>query len=321
MFRGKASAVIIAALVFHSGVACSQTYPTRAIRVLAPTIGGGIDVIARIISPYLTASLGQPIVIDNRGGAGGLLAADAVIRANPDGYTLLYYGPPAWMNPLIKKSVTYDPLKDLLPIVHVSRIPNLLVVHPSVPVKTVKGLIELAKSKPGQLFDAGSDTGSSAHLCAEMFKSMAGISIVRVPYKGVGAGVTALVSGEVHMMMPAVSAAMPHVKTGRLRALGVSTAEPTVLAPGMPTIAASGLPGFSFESGNAFFAPAGTPPAIITRLNEEINRVLQKPEVRERLVLTGTEVTGGTPQHAADAIRQEMIKLGKLIKDIGIQED
>ena len=198
---------------------------------------------------------------------------------------------------------------------------NLLVVHPSVPVRTVHDLLNLAKSKPGQLFDAGSDTGSSAHLGAELFKSMARVSIVRVPYKGVGAGITALVSGEVHLMMPAISAAMPHVKSGRLRALGVSTAQPTQLAPGIPTIAANGVPGFTTESANAYFAPAGTPMAIVLKFNEELNRVLKNPEVREKLLASGSEAAGGTPQVAAETIRQEMLKWGKLIKELRLQED
>ena len=314
------SAFLIAAL-FCAGAAWGQTYPTRAIRVIAPTIGGGVDVNARIVAPYLSAALGQQIVIDNRGGAGGILAAEAVIRAQPDGYTLLVYGPPVWLNPLIKRGVTYDPLKDLQPVGLLTLIANLLVVHPSVPVKTVRELIALAKSKPGQLFDAGSDTGSSAHLGAELFKSMAGVSIVRVPYKGVGAGITALVSGEVHLMMPAISAAMPHVRSGRLRALAVSTVKPTPLAPGMPTIAESGVPGFSTESANAYFAPVGTPPAIIAKFNEELNRVLKNPEVREKLLASGSEPTGGTPQLASDTVRQEMLKWGKLIKELGLQED
>ena len=307
-------------LMAAAGVALGQAYPTRPIRMIAPTAGGAIDVVARIISPTMSGSLGQQIVIENRGGAGGILAADAVIRAKPDGYTLLCYGPPAWINPLIKRSVTYDPVKDLMPIGLITRTANMLVIHPSVPAKNVKELIAIAKAKPGALFDAGSDTGSSAHLGAELFKSLAGVKIVRVPYKGVGAGITALVSGEVHMMLPAISAALPHVKSGRLRPLGVSTAEPTELAPGVPTLN-SQLPGFVAEGTNAIFAPAGTPQAIITRINDELMKVVKNPEIREKLLQNGTEATGSTPQQATDAIRAEMVKWGKLIKELGIQED
>ncbi len=321
MFQIKKTFAIVVLSLLCAGTVCSQSYPTRAIRVIGPTVGGGVDVNARIVAPYLSAALGQQIVIENRGGAGGILAAEAVIRAQPDGYTLLVYGPPVWINPLIKRSVTYDPLKDLQSLGLLTRVANLLVVHPSVPVKTVKELVSLAKSKPGQMFDAGSDTGSSAHLGAELFKAMAGVSIVRVPYKGVGAGITALVSGEVHMMVPAISAAMQHVRSGRLRALGVSTASPSALAPGIPTIAAGGVPGFSTESANAYFAPAGTPPAIVAKFNEELNRVLKNPEVREKLLASGSEATGGTPQLASETVRLEMVKWGKLIKELGLQED
>jgi tripartite-type tricarboxylate transporter receptor subunit TctC len=308
--------VATACLLALAEMTFAQSYPGRAIRVLGPTVGGGVDVNARIVAPYLSAALGQQIVIENRGGAGGIIAAEAVMRAQPDGYTLLVYGPPVWINPLIKRGVTYDPLKDLQPVGLLTLVANLLVVHPSVPVRTVHDLLNLAKSKPGQLFDAGSDTGSSAHLGAELFKSMARVSIVRVPYKGVGAGITALVSGEVHLMMPAISAAMPHVKSGRLRALGVSTAQPTQLAPGIPTIAANGVPGFTTESANA-----GTPMAIVLKFNEELNRVLKNPEVREKLLASGSEAAGGTPQVAAETIRQEMLKWGKLIKELRLQED
>lgn len=313
--------VIVAALLLIGSPAYGQSYPSKPIRMVAPTAGGGIDFIARMIAPALTANLGQQVVIDNRGGGGGIIAVETVIRSKADGYTLLIYGPPAWINPLLKKNVSYHPLKDLIPVGLITRTANLLVVHPSLPVKSVKELIGLAKAKPGQLNDAGSDTGSSAHLAAELFKAMAGVSIVRVPYKGVGAGISGLVSGEVQMMIPVISAAMPHVKSGRLRALGVSTPEPTKLAPGVPTIASSGLPGFAVEGQNAIFAPAGTPAAVIDRLSQELNRVLQNPEVREKLVLGGTEPSGGSPQTAMQTIKADMEKWAKVIKEAGIREE
>ena len=321
MYRVFKLHMIAAGLVLLASSAYGQSYPTKPIRMVAPTAGGGIDFIARVIAPYLTANLGQQVIIDNRGGAGGIIAVETVIRAKADGYTLLCYGPPAWINPLLKKSVSYDPIKDLSPVGLITRTANLLVVHQSLPVKTVKDLIDLAKAQPGQLLDAGSDAGSSAHMTAELFKSMAGVSIRRVPYKGVGAGIAALVSGEVQVMIPAISAAMPHVKSGRLRVLGVSTAEPTQLAPGVPTIAASGLPGFVVESSNAIFAPVGTPAAVIARLNQELNRVLKNPDVREKLLIGGTEATGGSPQAATEAIKADMVKWSKVIKELGIREE
>jgi tripartite-type tricarboxylate transporter receptor subunit TctC len=288
---------------------------------VSPSAGGGIDFIARVVAPFMSKALGEQVLIDNRGGAGGLIAVQTVLGSKPDGYTLLCYGPPAWINPLIRKNVSYDPLRDLVPIGLITRTANLLVVHPSLPVKSARDLIALAKKRPGDLLDAGSDTGSSAHLAAELFKSMADIKVRRVPYKGVGAGIAALVAGEVQIMIPAISAAMPHVKSGRLRALGVSTAEPTKLAPGMPTIASTGLPGYEVESQNAIFAPTGTPKEIIVKLNEVLNEVLKNPEVRDKLLSGGTEPVGGPPDLAARLIKAEMTKWAKVIKEAGIHAD
>lgn len=321
MYRLLKRHVIVAGLLLIGSPAYGQSYPSKPIRMVAPTAGGGIDFVARVIAPALTADLGQQVVIDNRGGGGGIIAVETLIRAKADGYTLLVYGPPAWINPLLKKNVSYDPLKDLSAVGLITRTANLLVVHPSLPVKSVKDLIDLAKAKPGQLHDAGSDTGSSAHLAAELLKFMAGVSIVRVPYKGVGAGIAGLVSGEVQIMIPVISAAMPHVKSGRLRALGVSTAEPTTLAPGIPTIASSGVPGYSVEGENAIWAPVGTPAAVIARFNQALNRALQNPEVREKLLLGGTEPSGGSPQAAAQMIKTDMAKWAKVIKEAGIRAE
>jgi tripartite-type tricarboxylate transporter receptor subunit TctC len=243
MFRSIKLCMVAAGLFLAATVVHAQGYPVKPIRMVAPTAGGAIDFYARVLAPALSVSLKQQVIVDNRGGGSGVIAVETVIRANPDGHTLLIYGPPAWMLPLLRKSVRYDVIRDLVPIVLLNNSGNILVVHPSVPAKSVRELIDLAKAKPGVLLDAGSDTGSSAHLAAELFKSMAGVSIVRVPYKGVGAGISALISGEVQMMIPAIAAAMAHVKSGRLRALGVSFAQPSKLAPGIPTIASSGVPG------------------------------------------------------------------------------
>jgi len=303
-----------------ANTAYAQTFPAKPIRMIAPTAGGGVDFIARVIAPTLGNLLGQQVLIDNRGGGSGVIAVEAVVNSKPDGYTLLCYGPPAWINPLIRK-VSYDPLRDLAPVGLMTRTANLLVVHPALPVKTAKELIQLAKAKPGDLLDAGSDTGSSAHLAAELFKSMAGVSIRRVPYKGVGAGIAGLITGEVQIMIPVISAALPHVKSNRLRALGVSTPRPTELAPGIPTIASTGLPGYEVESQNAILAPAGTPAAIVTRLNQALNEVLNLPEVRQKLLAGGSEKSGGSPEQAGQTIKSEMAKWGKLVKEIGIRAE
>lgn len=306
------------ACLLIGSVAYGQNYPSKPIRMVAPAAGGGVDFVSRLIAPALSAGLGQQVVIENRGGAGGLIAVEAVLNSKPDGYTLLIYGPPAWINPLLKKNVSYTPLKDILPVGIVTLTANLLVVHPSLPVKNVRQLIALAKARPAELNDAGSDAGSSAHLAAELFKSMAGLSIVRVPYKGVGGGIIGLISGEVQLMIPVVSAVMPHVKAGRLRALGVSTLKPTELAPGMPTIASSGVPGYEVAGRNALFAPAGTPAAAIDTLNKALNHVLRDPAIREKLLQGGAEPGGGSHQAAAQAIKADMEKWGKVIREIGM---
>jgi tripartite-type tricarboxylate transporter receptor subunit TctC len=314
-------ALVASASPLDSHAAATPDYPNKPIRLIAPTAGGAVDFYARVLAPAVSASVKQQVIVDNRGGGSGVIAVETVIRANPDGHTLLIYGPPAWMLPLLRKSVTYDVIKDLAPIVLLNNSGNILVVHPSVPAKTVKELVDLAKAKPGHLLDAGSDTGSSAHLAAELFKAMAGVNIVRVPYKGVGAGIAALIAGEVQIMMPAIAAAMPHIKSGRLRALGVSFAEPSSLAPGIPTIASTGVPGYVSQTTGALFAPKATPAVIISKLNQEFNRALASAEVREKFLNAGAEPAGGPPSVAVTAIKAEISKWGKLIRDLGIQEE
>ncbi len=321
MRRTPTPFIISIGFILAAGAVFGQDYPQKPIRLIAPTAGGAIDFYARVLAPPLSDALKQQVIVDNRGGGSGVIAVETVIRANPDGHTLLIYGPPAWMLPLLRKSVHYDVIKDLAPIVLLNNSGNLLVVHPSVPAKTVRELIDLAKAKPGQLLDAGSDTGSSAHLAAELFKAMAGVNILRVPYKGVGAGISALIAGEVQMMMPAIAAAMPHVKSGRLRALAVSFAEPSSLAPGIPTVAASGVPGYVSQTTGAVFAPKATPATLITKLNQEFNRALSTPAVREKFLAAGAEPAGGPPQVAIAAVKAEIAKWGKLIKELGIQEE
>lgn len=314
------TSAIAAVLLLVASAGYPQNFPAKPIRIIAPAAGGGIDFVARVVASALSAYLGQQVVVENRGGGGGVVAVQAVVSAKPDGYTLLCYGPPAWINPLIMK-VPYDPQRDLTPVGVMARNANLLVVHPLVKAQTAGELIQLAKERPGELLDAGSDTGSSAHLAAELFKFMAKVSIRRVPYKGVGQGLIGLTTGEVQMMIPVISAAMPHVRSQRLRVLGVSTPEPTTLAPGVPTIASTGLPGYAAESQNAMFAPAGTPPEIVAKLNQALNHILALPEVRERLLASGSEPAGGTAQAAAQIIKAEMVKWGNLVKELGIRGD
>ena len=299
----------------------AQTYPNKPIRVLAPEAGGGVDFVARVIARELSANMGQQVVIDNRGGAGGIIAGDTVVKSAPDGYTLLFWGPAMYLLPYLRERVPFDTAKDLTPVTLAVTTPNVLVVHPSLPVKSVRELITLAKAKPGALSDAGANTGSSAHLTAELFKAMAGVNIVRVPFRGVGPALSALIAGQVQLMFPSAGSIAPHVKSGRLRALAVTSAQPSALTPGLPTVAAAGVPGYESVAVFGIMAPAATPVDIITRLQREVARAVANPEVKKRFLDAGVEPVGSTPDEYASTIRRETAKWGKLIRDLGIREE
>jgi tripartite-type tricarboxylate transporter receptor subunit TctC len=308
-------------LVFCAGTASGQNYPSKPIRMLTAEAGGGADFVARVIARELSANLGEQVVVDNRGGAGGIIAGEIVARAAPDGYTLLFYGPAIWLLPFLRNHVPYDPVRDFSPITMAVTTPNILVVHPSLPVSSVGELIALAKARPGQINDAGANTGSSVHLAAELFKAMAGVKIVRVPFKGVGPALNALIAGQVQIMFPSAGAVAPHVKSGRLRALAVTSAQPTALAPGLPTVAASGVPGYESIAMFGIFAPARLPAALSKRLHQEIVRALLRPEVKSRLFESGIEPVGSSPAEFAATLKSEMTKWGKVIKDAGIRDE
>jgi len=306
----------MAVTVLGAGVACGQEYPNRPIRMVTSQAGSGSDFAARLIAQGLPDRFGQRGVVDNR----GIVAAEIVAQAAPDGYTLLLYSTPLWISPLIRDNVRWDPLKDFAPVTLAVNAPNLLVVHPSVPVKSVKELVALAKARPGELNYGSGSTGSTSHLSAELFKAMAGVNIVRVPYRGVGPALVALVGGQMHLIFPSASAAVPYLKSGKLRALAVTTAQPSALAPGLPTVAAAGLPGYESDTPLGIFAPAGTPSALIDRLNREIVWVLNRPDVKERLFNSGVEVIGSSPKKFAATLKSEIARWGKLIKDAGLHE-
>ena len=301
--------------------AAAQDYPVKPIRIVTTQPGSGFDLATRLIADGLSAGLGQQAIVDNRGGAGGLIAGEIVARAAPDGYTLLSYGPAFWLIRFMRKSVPYDSLTDFAPITWTVSAPNVLVVHPSVPVKSVKELIALAKARPGELNYGGGNTGSSAHLAAELFKYRAGVNILHVPYKGTGQSIAALAAGEVQLMFPNATTATAYTKAGRLRALAVATLEPTDLLPGLPTLAASGLPGYVSAANQGMFAPAKTPPPLIRRLHAEVARILTRAEVKERFFAAGTLVIASSPEALTAMMKSEMASLGKLIQDIGIRAD
>ena len=303
------------------GSATAQNFPVKPIRMLAPEAGGGVDFVARMIAREMSASFGQQVVIENRGGAGGVIAGEILAKAPPDGYTLMFSGPAIWLLPYLRPRLPFDAMKELAPVTLAVTTPNVLVVHPSLPVRSVRELIALAKAKPGALSDAGANTGSSAHLTAELFKAMAGVDIVRVPYRGVGPALTALIAGQVQLMFPSAGSIAPHLKSGRLRALAVTSAQPSALTPGLPTVAASGVPGYESVAMFGIQAPAQTPADILNRIQREVARALANAELKKRFFEAGVEGVGSTPEEYAATIRRESAKWGKLIRDLGIRED
>lgn len=313
--------VSVGLLALGAGGVCGQDFPNKPIRIVTSEPGGGVDFAARVISHGLTASLGQPVIVENRGGAGGLIAIDTVVKAQPDGYTLLLHGSAIWLLPFLRDNVSYDPVKDLAPVTLAVTSPNIVVVNPSVPVHSIKELIALAETKPGELNYGSGALGASSHLAVELFKSMAGVNIMRVPYKGTGPALIGLTAGQVQVMFSTAGGGVPLIKAGKIRALAVTSPKPSALFPDLPTVAASGLPGYQSASLVTMFAPAKTPAARINRLNREIARYLQTAEAKERLLKSKVEPIGSSPQELAATMKSEMNRLGKLIKDAGIKEE
>jgi len=299
----------------------AQNYPTKPIRLVTAEAGGGNDFAARLIVQGLAGSLGQNMVIDNRGGAGGSIAAEIVAKARPDGYTLLLYANNIWLIPLLRSNVPYDPVRDFAPITWAAKSPSTVVVHPALPVKSMEDLIAYAKARPGELNYGSGGSGSTTHLAVELFKSMTGVNIVRVPFKGNGPALNALIGGQVHLMFATAGSVAPHLKSGRLKALAVTSAQPTSLAPGLPTVASAGLPGYESISIYGVFAPSKTPPALVKRLNEEIVQVLGRADVKERFLLSGVEAVGSSPEQLGAIMKSEIVRMGKVIKDAGIREE
>jgi len=316
VLNSRIAASLFSLGVMVAGAAGGQPFPERPVRLVTSGSGGGLDLAARVIALALSGNIGQTVVVDNR--ASGVIPGEIVSKASPDGHTLLFFGSTFWIGPLLQKA-PYDPVKDFAPISLTNRAPNVLSVHPALPVTSVKELISMAKAKPGELNFGTSGTGAPNHLAAELFKSMAGIDIVRVAYKGSGGALNGLFSREIQLMFVPAATAAPHMKSGRLRALAVTSAEPSPLAPNLPTIAASGLPGYEMTSLYALFAPARTPAAIIGRLNQEVVKVLRQPDVRDRLFAMGLESVGGTPGALAATLKSEMTRMGKLIRAAGLR--
>lgn len=294
----------------------TQAYPSKPVRFVTSEPGGGNDIVARIIAEGLTTRLGQRFIVDNR----GIVAAEIAKNSTPDGYTLLVYGANIWLLPYLRENVPWNPLRDFAPVAIAVQLPNILVVHPAMPVKSVRELIDYAKARPGKIDYAAGTLGVSPHLSAELFKSMAGVDLVRVPYKGGGPALNGLIAGETQLMFPNAGSALPHMRSGRVRALAVSSANASALAPGLPTIAAT-VPGYEFVAVICIYAPAKTPPAIVELLNRESVRTLNSAEVKERLFNAGNEVVANSPREFAAYMKADMQKMSKVIKDAGIRAE
>ena len=307
--------VTLAAFVF-AAAASAQSYPEKPIRVLTTGVGGSSDITTRLIAQGAGGPFAQRMVVENR----ALVAVELVAAAPPDGYTLLHYSNVAWLMPVLQAGVPWDVFRDFAPIVLTVSTPNVLVVHPSLPVKSVKELIAFAKARPGQLNYASTSIGAGNHVAAELFNQMAGVKIVRINYKAMSAGFTDALSGQIQVFFPSANSSTPYVKSGRLRALAVTSAEPSALVPDLPTVAAAGLPGYESVAMTAMFAPAKTPEAIVRRLNQEINAVLKKPEVRERLLTQGTEGVGGPPEQLTAVMKSEIARVSRIARDTGLKE-
>jgi tripartite-type tricarboxylate transporter receptor subunit TctC len=304
---------------FSTGTPAARTFPTKPIRVVASGIGGAGDFTARLIGNGLSGRLGQQVIIDNR--PGGTVPGEIVAKAQPDGHTLMFAGLVIWLSPFMREKVPFDPVRDFAPITLAVIVPNVLVVNPGVNVKSTAELIAFAKQKPGVLNYANSGMGNSNHLAGELFKSMAGIDIVPVTYRGAPLAMNDLLSGRVQLMFATAMVAKPHVASGKLTALAVTSGKPSGILPDVPTIAASGLPGYESVSTLGAFAPAATSRAIVNVLNKEMVGVLESPDAKQRLFAGGMEVVASTPEQFAASIKADMARTGPIIRKAGIRMD
>jgi len=323
MIRCAASALVAVVAAAAGAQPNLNAYPNKSIRLVVPfPAGGTTDVLARAAAQKLTESLGQAVVVDNRPGAGGNIGAELVAKSAPDGYTLLMgtVGTHA-INPSLYPKMPYDHVRDFAPIILVAGVPNVLVINPALPVNSVQELIAYAKANPGKVNFASSGNGTSIHLSGELFKSMAGVQMTHIPYKGSAPALMDLIGGQVQVMFDNLPSALPHIKGGKLRAVAVTSTKRAPALPDVPTIAESGVPGFEASSWFGILAPAGTPRDIVTKINAEANKALQSAEMREKLLSQGAEAAGNTPEYFADYIRSETAKWAKVVKESGAKVD
>jgi tripartite-type tricarboxylate transporter receptor subunit TctC len=313
--------ILILVSVTAAGGAAAQTFPAKTVRLIVPFApGGSTDITARIVAQKLGEAWKQQVVVDHRSGAGGNIGAEAVARAAPDGYTLLLATTGVMsINMFLYKTLTYDAARDLAPVTQIGSLPLILIVHPSLPAKSVKELIAIAKAKPGALTYASSGVGGATHMTAELFRAMAGVDIVHVPYKGSGQAMVDLVAGQVVVAFDQIVSSLPHVEAGKLRALAVTSGKRFESVAKLPTVAEAGVPGYEAVSWNGIAAPAATPAAILTRVQADTARVLQLPDIKDRFSKDGIEPVGSTPEQFAAHVRSEREKWGKVVKTAGIQ--
>ena len=321
-YSATLKATLTVAIAWSTPHAIAQNYPVKAVRLVVPSSpGGGTDIVGRIIAPKLADFLGQQVIVDNRAGAGTMIGNEIVAKSSPDGYTLLMGVSTLATIPSVYKNVRYDALRDLAPITQAVSVPNALVVHSSLPVRSVKALIALGRAKPGALVAGSAGTGTNPHLSLELFKSLARIDLVHVPYKGSGPGMIGLLSGEVALMFPSLPTAMSHIKSQRVRALGVTTAKRTEFLPDVPSIAEAGLPDYESTQWFGVLAPAGTPREIIERLHKDTTAALRSADVRQQLAGEGALIVASTPAEFAAYLRSETDKWARVVKAAGIKPE
>ncbi len=301
-------------------IAAAQPYPSKPVRLIVTyPPGGGADTIARLLSPKLGEALGQPVLVENRAGAGGTIGADLVAKSPPDGYTLMLDAANYAVNPSLYPKLPYDPAKAFAPVTLIALFPNMVVVNPAFPVSSIRQLIEKIKAEPGKIAFASSGNGSAQHLAAELFRQRAGLDMVHVPYKGGGPALIDVMAGQVPLYFGNMASALPHVKNGKLKALAVTGAKRSPAAPELPTVSEAGMPGYQVYEWNAIFAPAGTPEAIVKRLHAEIAKALALPDLRERIGALGGEIVASPPADTAAWLREQTASWGKVVREGNIK--
>ncbi len=321
--RARAGAVLTLLAALFPGAALAQTYPTKPVRIVVPVATGGIaDYYARVIGAKLLDAWGQPVLVENRAGGGGNIGADVVAKAAPDGYTLVmgFVGSHA-VNQFLFAKMPYDTMRDFAPVAMVIEAEGILAVHPSLPVNSVQELIALVRAKPGSLSYASGGVGTASHLAGELFKSMTKTFMVHIPYRGNAPALADLIGGQTQLTFATLPTAIPHVRAGKLKGIAVIGSTRSAAAPQLPTIAESGVPGFAVNNWIGLFAPAGTPPEIVRRLNAEVMRIMQLPEIARRMEVEGERHTPNTPEQFAQFVRGETVKWGKVVKEAGLKAE